>query len=1094
MNSLPSLKRSTLGRWLVITAVIAALPLSAIAQLSYRMAIKSVQIVNWSAPKITEITAGYLVKVRVEGEWIEGNISGADVTILVDDQIVLSERQNFRDNLGTFSMNFAKDFALPKNLVAGEHTLTVKCGGGKLQCDPHRIQFHVASSFAPTPPNSPPPAPTLSRDELLALYEQRARDASTRVAQAYCRVLGVAFNPSELKDNSGSIGAEGIQFSYQIKGGKRLLDEVFIVVNHSTNTPALVRLRGADAEIYNPATGLEQKWTALRRTPDQPQFLYWEAKYKGMSLPPDAPPQPPDYEVNLGSVHVSGSGTWIESTAFGPSRSAAGSVASSPFHSIHISSTPDLPAEELERIRDKYYPVPPGIPYAERKIIDEKFDAEVKQARQDGGRQIVLLLGDIGRAFCPLLEGKSSDQTALQRLAAWTPPDSKPPAPPVPDLSSISIPGVRTSKSTPPSATTPAYATPQAMLRQLGEQSADRASAIVEQAIPSADGLTSTETSILAEAALTGEDPVVLLAEIAEEETALSATASGDDLRIADVQYTPNHPNPGDDIEVTVTVRNTATNGGTAYFDLSLDDYHNGNRPVSILKRRSLPPGQSANYSLHFPAPRDYTFGGYATVDPMVFSGSELPFQVVNIKINWDGSTMTDEEIVDELRDRNPCPAAFPLTADRLSRFVALYRANRLEALATLERESIGADREIQQADYLARLRDPAYQQQLQDDLDAAANTKQLAAYSSLRKLAFEWGYIHHLDLVAILDDTVFIDNQAKVHGDVALARRLIFRAMEEKQANPGAVQSLLLADPNDKSGHTQTYREAEPIMTPALSALGLADLGNATSTAIATRCIEDIQTAYNQLRKISRDSGTSVLTFQLERDQMRRVLASARERLGRVDSPIVRDTISKATAQLDKLDDVAAQATRFQQRVKTVMGTKRAAETVGNTLSNIGEIWSVYEVSEKVLARTNGGEDFVVAVGKECGNWGAKKLIFACPVLAAADTAMSATGHLFKKLGPEYWEAKGIDPTQYNASTLVDIGTGVTFAGIEDMSRIYGKRYDREAPLDAEERAVLEARLVAFEERLNSTTDPVLRQRLLTARTNVRQTLRERR
>ena len=95
MNSLPSLKRSTLGRWLVITAVIAALPLSAIAQLSYRMAIKSVQIVNWSAPKITEITAGYLVKVRVEGEWIEGNISGADVTILVDDQIVLSERQNF---------------------------------------------------------------------------------------------------------------------------------------------------------------------------------------------------------------------------------------------------------------------------------------------------------------------------------------------------------------------------------------------------------------------------------------------------------------------------------------------------------------------------------------------------------------------------------------------------------------------------------------------------------------------------------------------------------------------------------------------------------------------------------------------------------------------------------------------------------------------------------------------------------------------------------------------------------------------------------------------------------------------------------------
>src|SRR5690606_15158302 len=106
----------------------------------------------------------------------------------------------------------------------------------------------------------------------------------------------------------------------------------------------------------------------------------------------------------------------------------------------------------------------------------------------------------------------------------------------------------------------------------------------------SAEGLTPGETVILAEAALTDSDPAAVAQELADDEQALAASGSGDHLIITRTSFAPGRPVPGETVEVAVTVRNQAPDGPPAIFDLTLDDYHAGNRAVAALRRRSLAP------------------------------------------------------------------------------------------------------------------------------------------------------------------------------------------------------------------------------------------------------------------------------------------------------------------------------------------------------------------------------------------------------------------------------------------------------------------------------------------------------------------------
>ncbi|WP_221028836.1 hypothetical protein [Actomonas aquatica] len=1096
----------------VLLAILAAACPAQISSAPRRLILSGLEIKHNAWQEVPGITAGYPIVIRFEAQWEGRAYERVGLELKVDERTLLAETLEFRDRMGTFQSSFALRLGLMPDLPAGEHTLTLRCSGiplgrgeptKSIDCEPISIRFTSAGGggSATTPATPPPPAPELSYLEQSQRKQKWMRDACEQWARQLCRVLDVPYDPAKLTAPSNTPLAIGLAQRYQINNGQRLTKELYITVEHFMVSPDLRHIE-RDAELTQ-IQRREQEWRDIRRRPAQSNLLYWDVKYQGMQPGPDTPPRPPALEFNRGDAHVHAEASWAISTAFGPSIDVRGWAAGSPFHRFYISSPLKLPDAELERIRARFFPVPPNLPPSERRKINEQFDAAVKKARQDIGQSLIELLTEAALAYAPAIDGAPINQAAAQRLAKWQPAPptgadtktatTKPPPAQPPQTPSSGVQFDAGLVQSPADSPRPPATLTEA-LQTLGEQGAERAAAIVDQSIPSAEGLSETEVAILAEAALTDQDPADVMADFAAEEAALNASGSGDDLQIVNTAVYPKFPDPGTTVEVTMTVRNTATAGADAIFDVGLCDYHRENTDVAKLKRRSLPPGETARYVLRFTAPRDFNFGGYAYLEPFVYNGEVLPQEVINLNINWNEETKTDEEIITELRDHNPCPDYFPLTPDRLGRFIALYRAGRTEALGTLEREAIAAQRKAMQAEYLARFYDPARLEQIRQEAAAAKNTQQLAAYGSLRNLAFQWGYIHHLDLIGILDDTVYIDENAQVHGSVAVARQKIFRAIEEKQNNPGAVQALLLADPNDKSGHTQAYREFEPVITPALNTASLLNLDDATTDAITQKAIRELRRAGNDLIAAVRNNQLPVHALSEEITDLRVILRAAQENLDVVDSPVLRDAIKKLSGQATKFEGMIEQAKTLQQRAGKVLGASRAARTVGNSLSYVGEIWSLYDLSEKVLARTNGGEDFATAIGKETGNWGAKKLVLGNPLIGAADLTMTVSGHLLKSLGPEYWEELGIDPTQYNASTLVDIGTSVTFAGIEDMSQIHAQRKERLPPLTPDERARLEARLAAFEERIATTTDESLRQKLMTARAYVRQTLRDRR
>ena len=1107
---------------LLVAMVIGFFPISVTATEPPRLQVSGLSIANGSAPQVDQLTAGHQAEIHFEANWTSGRLDRVGLDLLVDGASIHVETLEFRDRMGTFQSRFLRRVTLPVSLSGGSHTLELRCTGvaqfrggsvNPIDSPPASIKFTSAgvpgiNSIASV---SASPKP-MSLAELRQLYQQRTHETCAALARRFCALLGAPYDPNAIRDSwrstSGMGMVGGIQSHYTISNGSRLLRELNLTVTHQETTPATESIRTADNEMRTKRSpSMIADWNARRAAAHNPTLTYWDIKYSGMSAPADATPRPPPLSLVQGPVLLGATGKWAISTALGPNIGVDATASTSAFHELQLTTKLNLPESLVEQIRAKFYPLPPGLSPKDARQRSDDFDAELKRTRQDAGRTLVRLFTDAALAYTPLLEGGPVDPAAEQRLADWQPsipsgvtPPSAPASvavtPPTAPPSTTRKSGVQFDAGLLglPSATSPRPTTPAQRLLAIGEQSAARAAAIVDQAIPSADGLSEIEVAILAEAALTDQDPAAVLAELAADEMALNESGNGDGLQIVNTSVRPERPDPGTTVEVTLTVRNVAAPGPPAIFDVGLCDYHNENRDVVRLQRCSLAPGDSARFSLRFTAPRAYNFGGYAYVDPLLFRGDVLPQEVINLRINWDGSTMTDQEIAAELREHNPCPDHFPLTAERLDRFIALYRANSNEALAAVERESIAAQREQMQADYLARFYDPARIEQIQRDIDAAQNTKQLAAYKSLRNLAYEWGYIHHLDLVGILDDTVYIDENARVHGDVADARRKIFRAIEDKQNNPGAVQALLLADPNDKSGHTQAYREFEPVITPAVNAASFLNLGDATTDAITQKAIAELRQAGNRLLGSVRNPNLPAYALTEEIRDLRVVLRAAQDNLKVVDSPILRDAIKKLSDQASKFEGMIEQAKTFQQRAAKVLGATKAARTIGKAISNVGEIWSLYDLSEKILARTNGGEDFAVAIGKETGNWGAKKLVLGNPLIGAADLTMTVTGHLLKTLGPEYWEELGIDPTQYNASTLVDIGTSVTFAGVEDMSRIYAQRGERLPPLTPAERGQLEARLAAFEARLETTPDETLRQRLMVARANVRQTLRDRR
>lgn len=1000
-----------------------------------RLDIGDVSVSNGSSPAIPQITAGYQAEVRFEAKWARQFRERTDIEILVDGVVAHAETLEFRDRMGTFQSRFLRKITLPATLSTGWHRLIVRTTAPQAEI----VSYVAGTAFFANAANdeSPPPVGRVLDAQRQDAFQIFIQDVANRVASR----TRLALPPPQAERNSGISGFD-FRASASVGYGDShtLLDAA--QGGTSVTVAGKLHLRSStsywrvhQAELPALDTFAPSGWSSRGET-----FLGAGISPGYFTVTLTAQAQANRQQQYF--VRQSLSVIWY------PDKSSGDHV--------YVSVGRDLPAPKLTREdAPRYY----------RGMVDEAH----------------AVMGDLAAA---------ANATGYLQ-AKWTPPGgAAPPTSDPPPPASGNPPDIPFDIGL----GDPGPTTPQARLAQLGQESAARAAAAIADAIPADTGLSPAEVDILTEAALTDQDPNAVIAEFAAAEEALATSGDGDRLQLVQVTVEPQRPDPGEVVSVTLTVRNTATTGPPAGFDVGLTNYHEENRDVASLKRRTLAPGDTARYTLRFAAPRAYNFGGYAYVEPLVFSGDVLPQEVVNLRINWDGSTMTDAEIAAELRERNPCPDDYGLGPDRLERLIALYRRSPNEALAAVEREAVAAQRARLEADYQARLNDPKFQQQVQLELDARANTQLLAAYGALLKVAQRLGASNNLDLVAILDDEIFVDSNNRLHGDLALARRRIMAAVKEKQAQEiTAVDRYLLAGVGNQEGTTATYRAAEPVMSPTLALNGLA---NEFTTEIGKGILDRIMVDYRALTEAYRDANTDVRDVQRYAANLRSLIAEARTKLSGNDRRFFGDVLEDATRKLDKLDDLTRRATAFQTTAKRLLGGRRVVNGITNTISTVGELWAVYEVGERVRARTNGGEDMTQAILAEGGGWAAKKTVLACPVIAAADTVMSGVGHIVNYYDPNFFKSHGldIDPTQFNASTLVDIGTGATLAGVTDGSAILARRLERLPPLTAEVRAVLEARLAAFEARLDTTTDPVLRERLLTARSNVRQTLRERR
>ncbi len=1003
------------------------------------LSIRGVSISNGSSPAIPQLTAGYLADVRFEAVWGRSkSLARTDIEILVDEVPTHTENLEFRDNMGTFQTRFKRSVSLPSGLSTGWHVLSVRITAPQTS-----IVSNVAGVRFYANAND-----DTSQQAIRRVLNEQSQDAALVFVQAIAdrvakhtkltlpplEVNGVMkFARLECKSRA-SVGYDNsFNLSDPTKGGRQLWIRSEIYIEGSESYWRSHSSKYPPIESFNP-TGWDSDTQSCLNLGITPGYLLVSMSAQGRSN-----------GSNQKYVRQKLSLSWYLDKATSDM--------------VHVSINRDIPASSDLTSSD--------APHYYNAMRDEAYvlAAEMVAAAKSTG----------------YLD------------ATWSNPTSAPTP-----QSSSDTPTDKTGSSGVKfdvglSALNNAQlATPQAHLTQLGQQSAARAAAATAEAIPSAEGLSEIEAEIIAEIALTDQDPAAVVADFAAEEEALTASGSGDGLKLTQVSVKPERPNPGDLVTVTLTVHNSTSSGAPAFFDVGLTNYHDQNRDVAALKRRSLAPGARERFSLSFTAPRDYNFGGYAYVEPFVFSGDELPQEVVNLDINWDGSTMTDEEIAAELSERNPCPGDYEIADERLSRLTALYRQNQNEALATIEREAIAAQRERMDADYQARLNDPKFQQQVQLELDARANTQILAAYGELLKVAQRLGASNGLDLVAILDDEVFVDSKNRMHGDLALARRRIMAAVKIKQSQEiSAVDRYLLAGVGNSDGTTAAYKTAEPAMSPTLTINGLAgELNTGAGKLIMKRIMGD----YRALTEAYRNANTDLRDVHRYTSNLRELITEAGTKLKGSDRKFYADVLKDATRKLDKLDDLGRRAASVQKQAKSLLGKGKTLNGITSTIGTVGDLWAMYEVAERVSARSNQGEDVAQALLAEGSGWGAKKLITSNPVVASADAIMSGVGLAVKYMDPKFFKSKGIDPTHINASTLVDIGTGATIAGVTDSSAIMARRMERLPALTDEERAVLQARLAAFEARLDSTTDPVLRERLLTARSNVRQTLRERR
>ena len=580
---------------------------------------------------------------------------------------------------------------------------------------------------------------------------------------------------------------------------------------------------------------------------------------------------------------------------------------------------------------------------------------------------------------------------------------------------------------------------------------------------------------------------------LAEEEELTAGAGDGSRIVITNVSAPEQPVLPESRITVRVTVQNNAERGPPAVFELGIWNYHENNRTVVRRRGLRLAPGASDSYSLSFPAPRAEMFGGYVYLDPLNDSRPEYPTTVLNIDVAWDKNTMADAEITAMLRDRIP-DMRFSLSDADAEPWIAAYRDRGQEAVADFQQHVMTKVREMEEQERLAYLNDPDFIADMEAALAAEANTRRLAEYDMQHAWAVRQGELNGIDLVSILEDHVYIDDNARVHGNIQAARGAMLTALSRANAATTSVDRFLM-DYGDTTGTTRTYAETEPYMTPALATSGFVGMEEGLLTHMSDRRLQELMSEYKNLLAEYRKADTNPIRFQKDLQQLRTRFEFTNKRLGQAltgrAQEVYRAYHDKVASQLNKMDNVITRAREFQNKADLYLRRSRGVRLVSKGLEKMGDAWNWYDLYEKANARVQAGEDMWAAFGKEYGVFKLKALVGKVPVVGAADAVMTAAGQVLYHRNKEMWDELGIDPRQYNASTLVDMGGGLSFSYVEDRMLAAGGR-SAEFRMSPEERQLAEQRLQLLEERMETATDPTQLERLGNARKMLREVLRE--
>lgn len=631
-----------------------------------------------------------------------------------------------------------------------------------------------------------------------------------------------------------------------------------------------------------------------------------------------------------------------------------------------------------------------------------------------------------------------------------------------------------------------------------GLAAADRAATAL--GYPDDPEASDTRIELMVDAALGGFDNLAeaqqeLLAETARTQEA----GDGSHLRIQRVVAPEDRQHlPGDTIEIRVTVANDATKGNAAYATLGLWDY--GTEKDVDKRLLHIAPGGRDTQVFRWRVPGDYHRQLEAYLAP-VNADQDPPGVRMNFKIVWDGSTMTDAEILADLRERVP-DTRYEFDRHDHADLLRVYRdQGRNEAILRLNEQVSAWARDLEQRQYLEYVTDPDYLARQAEDAAARENSRLLAQFDKLVEWAVEQGKKHELDLLGVLEDYVYVDDRARLHGSLSAARHALNDKIAEKLARTSAVERYLLYYDDDscyQKDYQGMHSTAETYVAPVVAGLSgseeaIKDLKDLPLRQLKSQ-FEALVEAYNRL-----DTNPDAIVAEIA--GLERRIAFVRNRLANFQASTggvaYGHHVDVLDAYLDRMERMRSVVKKAEQQAaaEIALTAKSEARSVSfkrfsTGLKTMSSVLEVYDTGRKIYKLQAMGEPPGWAVSRAATSSAVRMMVTENPLGGAVDGIMTVSGHVIYHWEKEFFDANPeYDTRMMNPSTLLDIGINLGMASVQDRVTHWQKVWDRQGtqPTQADLDEI-RARIKTIEQRMNETKDPELLARLSQTRRYLRE------